>query len=517
MKRILCILIALTLVFGSILPVFAASESIVTSFANPSLTNQVSAYQVMITLVNFVTSFSTDWGNWTNLLGDGNSPGTYYSFQDLAQEVHGLWYWLTPRNPDNISATGLGLWDYIWYIAQEVSSMWGGWDSYFSNLTALQVVNTNLSNLKVALSNYYQDQTQFDISTIKQIAHRALVSISDGTYDIWFYGKDNNNEISVVDNKYIWTQGTPLGNIALILSKYTQSFSNVAYDLLKDYNDNLTTWEHSTNTQTSFTPTSLANGLYRYLAYIQSDTSYLGFRLFNDVSNWGYINDYSYWNGNGISTLSNNGIPYVNIVGRGLRVINQQLAYIGRYGFTGYGDTQTLKSLSLNDYTFNPTSLTLGLYTYLKWIQEPVARLAFVHADDNDIAAKRGTASNEQTITNNFLSTSGTAAATASDYAAVASSIGSVKTSLSTGVSSSGVFDVFSRNYEWFSQTTLDNLDTVPDTRKRSNNEYLDNYYRELNDLIVPMSDKEFLDLIEFKDESIYINNEVVENDQPSR
>lgn len=513
MKRILCILIALTLVLGSFLPVFAASESIVTSFANPSLSNQVSAYQVMMTLVNFVTSFSTDWGNWTNLLGDGNSPGTYYSFQDLAQEVHGLWYWLTPRNPDNISATGLGLWDYIWYIAQEVSSMWGGWDSYFSNLTALPITNNLLTNLQYGLSNINPEGISYTIGELRRNAHRALVSI-DTTYSIDFFNKSTGN---ISSNTYNWNGGSPLGNIALILQKLNQNTVNIAETFLKNYNDTLTTWEHSTNTQTSFTPTSLANGLYRYLAYIQSDSSALYYNFLNGFNSTFYLTDKS----TGNASLSYTPISFSNMISIIIRRIQADIAnsYYRQHNVTGssYIGGFTIENPSLQTQYLNYLSTDHLLTLIGSRLITPLNKLTFVHADDNDIAAKRGTQANEQTITNNFLSTSGSAAASASDYAAVASSIGSVKTSLNTGVSSTGVFDVFSRNYEWFSQTTLDNLDTVSDTRKRSNNEYLDNYYRELNDIIVPMSDKEFLDLIEYKDESIYINNEVVEDDQPSR
>lgn len=505
MKRIFCILITLILIFGSILPVFAASESIVTSFANPSLSNQVSAYQVMMTLVNFVTSFSTDWGNWTNLLGDGNSPGTYYSFQDLAQEVHGLWYWLTPRNPDNISATGLGLWDYIWYIAQEVSSMWGGWDSYFSNLTSLPVANNFLGSLNNALSNINPGGHAMTIGEIQRNAHRSFVSeLSE--YSIDFFNKATG---VVSSNTYNWQAGSPLGNIALILQKLNQNTVNIAEAFLKNYNDTLTTWEHSTNTQTSFSPTSLTNGLYRYLAYIQSDTGQGYYSMFNNM-----VSDMVYYTGDTRRTY-----PITSLTTMLYRFGQMNHNYLHA---TGSYQSFLLGQLSL----YRGTDLayrTPGYYStddLLKYgfenLSQSLSRLAFVHADDNDIAAKRGTQANEQTITNNFLSTSGSAAASASDYGALASASGSFKQNFNTGASASGIFDLFSGDHasSWFSQETANQLDSNNAVRSVKGgvrtvivSEYdtplLDSYYSDIMSIFNKKSD-DYSEYVNYIDESIY-------------
>lgn len=497
----------------------------------------------MMTLVNFVTSFSTDWSNWTNLLGDGNSPGTYYSFQDLAQEVHGLWYWLTPRNPDNISATGLGLWDYIWYIAQEVSSMWGGWDSYFSNLTALPIANNLLTNLQYGLSNINPEGISYTIGELRRNAHRALVSI-DTTYSLDFFNKLTG---ALNSNTYNWNSGSPLGNIALILQKLNQNTVNIAETFLKNYNDTLTTWEHSTNTQTSFTPTSLANGLYRYLAYIQSDTTDWDYNgklgltnyFWDTLSGWTIerkaknanrdlltqdnTSNYTipYYTGGirqDFSTQWRNGTPIGN-----LALINRLLALTSANGFQnllyGFNNSQTAvywntAQNQANAYT--PISAITGIYYWLQNMQIPLARLAFVHADDNDIAAKRGTAANEQTITNNFLSTSGSAAATASDYGALASASGSFKQNFNTGASATGIFDLFNGDYasSWFSQETANQLDSNNAVRSIKGgvrtvtvSEYdtplLNSYYSDIMSIFNKKSD-DYSEYVNYIDESIY-------------
>lgn len=534
MKRIFCILIALTLVFGAISPVFAITET-VDQGANTKLQN---IYDKLTAFTAFFTSWWAHDGSLDSTIQEG-------SFQMLAINVAKLtqWFedWIIPRNITSTTSY-LGLWDYVWYIAERVNDYWPTWDSYLGAVPSIASYvsswmtsnNSYLSSLVDSLTNKkYTTNTANSWSfadTAKYASYYLLGGspyVGDNVYSGEYKTPVYNNGAKS-NRTYNWTFSSPIGNVALLVNTVADTLANGFTDVLSGFNANLTTWNHANNTQVAFTPTSLANGLYRYLAYIQSDTGQGFYNLFNDgLREYNYyrfgVSDANRYPSNNAFTPSSLLNAYMTISTRqsyDFAMLYQHLTRMtnNTSGSNYLGWLNMISPDTLEISALRPVSLTDAIALSATRLNTSLARLAFVHADSNDIAAKRGTQANEQTITNNFLSTSGTAAASASDYAAVASSIGSVKTSLNTGVSSTGVFNVFDREYEWFSQTTLDNLDTVPNTRKGSTDtEYLDAYYRELYEIITPKSDKEFSDLIEYKDGSIYIDNEVVENDQPSR
>lgn len=86
----------------------------------------------------------------------------------------------------------------------------------------------------------------------------------------------------------------------------------------------------------------------------------------------------------------------------------------------------------------------------------------FLYADDNSLAAKKANQNQENSVLTNFTG-SGSASASVSDYNDIASASSAVKNGLSSNASPSNVLGVFNGNdgFGWFSQSTLDSLDSV--------------------------------------------------------
>ena len=275
MKKIISITIVLCLVFASVLPVYADPW---TSQEAQIVTNNSTGILSQITNLN---SLFTQFFTIRNISG-GNVTAT---FQDFYELFSSLCSWIIPSNP---SQTGLSLWDFMLLVATRVNDLWGGWDSYFSNLTTLPGISnftfsSSLSDGRMA--NALGNMSLWDIWNISHNAHSYL----------WFDPNTSNYNVSQLngygtytDISIPWTGGTPLGNLAVLL-RYINY--NLAYEYnsrwqadLKHYSDNLTTWDSqgSTLTQVAFTPESAIQGLYRYLAFTQRDVARLAYVFAND-------------------------------------------------------------------------------------------------------------------------------------------------------------------------------------------------------------------------------------------
>ena len=140
-------------------------------------------------------------------------------------------------------------------------------------------------------------------------------------------------------------------------------------------------------------------------------------------------------------------------------------AYMETYhdAYSGNSVTQTYyDSLSLNTASFTPTSMTNGIYTWLSKIQQPAARLAYVLASPERIAAQEAAADNEEAVVDNFIDSSGSGSASTSDIGSVSDLSSGFKNNINTDASVSGIWNIFnSDNFGWFSQETADQLDTT--------------------------------------------------------
>lgn len=177
--------------------------------------------------------------------------------------------------------------------------------------------------------------------------------------------------------------------------------------------------------------------------------------------------------------------------------INDNIALSYSYEFqhrdNGYNTLQSLVSFADPDstVTFTPISATDGLYKYLNAINTPVARLAYVLASDSRIEAQQAAAANEQEVVDSFIDSSGSGAASTSDFSDMAGLSSGYSSNFNTGQSASGLFTVFgSDKWTYLTQETMDSFDTTGSGNRRSKNNteydtpYLDRYYEEVLSLM---------------------------------
>lgn len=169
--------------------------------------------------------------------------------------------------------------------------------------------------------------------------------------------------------------------------------------------------------------------------------------------------------GNTLQTGTNNwndGSPLGNIAVLLDRVM-RSTAYMGYYMLNGSYNTQTFTNWkTLQSETFTPVSLATGLYSWASNIQNPIARLASVHASDEEIAAREKAAANQTAVVNNFIDPNGSGSLPTSSIGSVSDISDSFKDNFSTDASPAGLFDIFNSDHgSWFSQETADQLDTT--------------------------------------------------------
>lgn len=141
-------------------------------------------------------------------------------------------------------------------------------------------------------------------------------------------------------------------------------------------------------------------------------------------------------------------------------ITNQADAYA--YQNAGYANTQTaINWESLGNSNFTGISTADTTFKWLSAIQAPVARLAYVLANDDQINARENAADNEAAVVDNFIDSSGSGSASVSDIGSIASASDGFKNYISTNASALGIWNIFnSSNGNWFSQEIASSLDT---------------------------------------------------------
>lgn len=161
----------------------------------------------------------------------------------------------------------------------------------------------------------------------------------------------------------------------------------------------------------------------------------------------------------------------------------------------GIANTQTYLDKDLNPIQMGRNSFWRDFRDIGGNINDFVARLAFVLANDEDIEARQAAQSNTEAVVDGFIKPSGSASASASDFGSVADIASAGRESLSSGVDPSVLLDQLGGDgdgWGWFSQSIQDEL-SAPSGRSslRSNSKsntsdtpYLDAYYRDLENKI---------------------------------
>ena len=270
MKKFVAITISLCLVFASVVPSYAAWGDV------PTDRNYLRDIRDEITSLG---------------LAFYGSLGTMYN------SVSEFMSWITPSGSFSTSSsiTEVTLYEIIDYIAwtlsgngptvyDNISSTASLLAGISGNLISFQTANNNhLDDLEIGLTNYFRDAQSVNVANRKLNTHTALVNSS-----LQYNVKNIGSNATITTDAISWLNGSPLGNIALILQRLNNSTVD-GWDQrwsadLTHYNDTLSTWDsqQDTLTQVNFTPDSAIQGLYRYLAFTQRDVARLAYVMASD-------------------------------------------------------------------------------------------------------------------------------------------------------------------------------------------------------------------------------------------
>lgn len=180
-----------------------------------------------------------------------------------------------------------------------------------------------------------------------------------------------------------------------------------------------------------------------------------------------------------------------------LAMLNNSTVAASRDLLSGVGtaNTQTYLDKDLNPISMGRTSFWRDFRNIGGNINDIVARLGFVLANDDDIAARQASATNTSAVVDDFIKPTGSAHASVSDFGSVADLAAAGSDNLSSGVAPSVLLDQLGGDgdgWGWFSQQIQDEL-TAPSGRSdlRSNSKsggsdtpYLDAYYADLEEKI---------------------------------
>lgn len=329
------------------------------------------------------------------ILAFTGSAGTMYN------SISELMSWLTPAGSFNTShsITGVTLYEIVDYIAWTLSGVGPTvYDTFTSMASMLAYMpsldskmttnNTSLNDLEIGLTNYFRDAQSVNVNNRKLNTHTALVNSS-----IEYKIKNISSQNVITEETIDWRNGSPLGNIALLLQR---------------------------------TGNNVTNGLGLFLDHTVGTT----------------------------------------------------------FGIWDSRDSQ-IPVESPNAWT--PYSAMHGLYTYLAYLQRDVALMSWVVSNPYDLVIRQDTEQLNSAYYDNFVDPDSDNAIASSDLDDIGDLASGFKDNADTGAAASGVWDVFNRNnYNWFSQTTANNLDTT--TRTRSSGSYdtplLDEYYNYMTDYL---------------------------------
>lgn len=119
-----------------------------------------------------------------------------------------------------------------------------------------------------------------------------------------------------------------------------------------------------------------------------------------------------------------------------------------------------------------------------------LSRLGYVLASDEEIEARQAAADSQESVVDNFIKSSGSGSASASDFADVAAVGSNIKDALNSNVSVENAFSSLSSNssaWDWFTQSTANSLDSTTNQNRKStyyDTPLLDTYYSDLMEIL---------------------------------
>lgn len=211
----------------------------------------------------------------------------YGSLGTMYNSVSDFMSWITPAGgfSTSHSITEVTLYEILDYLAWTLSGdgpnvydtlqSIASFSAYMPSVDSrLSTTNTNLNDLEIGLTNYFRDAESVNVANRKLNTHTALVN-SALTYKL-----KNISDLNVISEETIaWRDGSPLGNIALLLQRIGNN-DTTGLGLFLDHTVGTTfgIWDSRTQlipmeTPNAWTPYSAIHGIYTYLAYLQRDVA----------------------------------------------------------------------------------------------------------------------------------------------------------------------------------------------------------------------------------------------------
>lgn len=453
MKKIICLTIALCLVLGSFSFTFAADTAVSDATTHTRLQTIITWLQNTAPTYNLVNTLNTNILDIKNALiwnSGENSNNLIAYIKSIDSATNAIATYLTNSSNNGIvtvlnnilseltwTDAGQNVIHGVQFIVDRINTI----RTNTTNIASYnQTMNSNIAAIGSEILSSFPATVQ-ELTSIDTTLSNTYTLENTTLPGIYAYaGSIDGTTQSMYDIQQV--QLPKLENLKQALTNYNQSF----------YDDELTAAQFAT---------------YAHRNLIGSAGSF-------PATPW-YVLPTALNNG-GKSTQSVNwfyGTPIGNLM-VALQRINENFVntYQWRWSadLTNYNSTQTRTNWkTLASETFTPSSAIDGIYKWFGSIQTPIARLASVHASDEEIQAREYAANNQAAVTNNFINPSGDGSVPTSSFGSVSSLSSGVKTNLSTDASPSGIFDIFNSDHgSWFSQETADQLNTTQSTRKGS-------------------------------------------------
>lgn len=214
-----------------------------------------------------------------------NTNNIYNKAQDIYNALfygnHNISYWV-----NSISTWMSPIFNAISNIPVDLTSIDNGLWRPLSNGSR----SAYLSELDKALSNYYFSYGTGLISfnEILENGHASLLPYDSASekYSLLYTVPIIDYYGNIISPQTSWAFGTPIGNVAFMLSQFLTSFANESHFRnaadLTDYNISQSYIDPISLNTSSFSPTSAIDGIYKWLSKIQTPAARLAYVLASD-------------------------------------------------------------------------------------------------------------------------------------------------------------------------------------------------------------------------------------------
>lgn len=274
MKRMFCLILILSLVLGSFSFSFAANNAVTFFYDGYNINTSVTAFDAVTNIVSGLVNLRQDFDTFVSLTGDGNNPTNFGRFQDLYSDIHTIaaeFQYGSGLNPDNNSMVSI-IYAMANRLVEGVNLLEYDIDPVLNNINSVLIPNTN--------SILTFTRTDIKDGLTRRPGYFTLNPSNNKYYlSVPYLDPDNGNwGYDVVTDDYYWSNtDSKLNLVAYILRNQLRNQNVMAQFLVADVDSTLSTWDSQQDvlTQSTFVPTSLGNGLYKYLAYLQRDVARL--------------------------------------------------------------------------------------------------------------------------------------------------------------------------------------------------------------------------------------------------